>query len=779
MPCRERHQVSGHSSGPASAGSNSTLGLTNVSTAAGATTVKNKINAVAKPGGNAGGTNWDRGLYQVAQSSDQFDVVMVITDGNPTFYSSAEGPGNRTRFREVENGIFSANAIKAKGTRVVAVGVGDGVDSAASGLNLRSISGPAKGSDYYQSSSYAEAGQALRTLALGNCQGSVSVVKQVIPEGGSVSQAQPAGGWTFTGTSGSSGVSVDGAAAKQTAADTGAVNFPLTFTGGTTSGSVSFSETQQTGYTLTQQGGKNAKCMRVDTGASVPTDNSGDLGFSVDASSTYPISCTVYNQAPSTQATVSVTKKWVVNGTKYNNGDQPQDLSAVPTLAGATKSFGTTYPGYTKGDSLAINEKLTNGLTLCTVDSQKLTDANGTTVSRDLPYTATLAGGDNHYTLTNTLTCKTTLTLTKKVEGGSAQPSAWTLDAAAPSGALAGPHGVTGSNAATDINVTPGATYPLAESSGPLEYKQKVVANADLIAGSTGSWYCDQLDASGKVIAASYDGLNGGVTVPFGSRVTCEAVNQTSSLTLVKKVNNDNGGTASADQFTLKATPSGDVPSGLDPQTVTGSTSGKTISVRPGTTYNLSETQLDGYTQDSLKCSIDGDDPVAVDHVKLDAGQDASCVFVNVDKPGSVTWSKDDGHSHLLAGSEWTLTGPGSASRVITDCTSAPCADGGDQDSDKGEFKLTGLKWGDYTLKETKAPAGYVLDSSPHTFTVNATHLTIALNNFKNDQASSPSLPLTGGTGTDIFLISGGVLLVGGAAGATIYGIRRRHRVHG
>ena len=43
--------------------------LTPVSTAAGATTVKNKINGYAKPGGNAGGTNWDRGICQVAQST--------------------------------------------------------------------------------------------------------------------------------------------------------------------------------------------------------------------------------------------------------------------------------------------------------------------------------------------------------------------------------------------------------------------------------------------------------------------------------------------------------------------------------------------------------------------------------------------------------------------------------------------------------------------------------------------------------------------------------------
>ena len=48
----------------------------------------------------------------------------MITDGNPTFYGNQEGPGSNTRLREVENGIFSANAVKAESTRIVAVGVG-------------------------------------------------------------------------------------------------------------------------------------------------------------------------------------------------------------------------------------------------------------------------------------------------------------------------------------------------------------------------------------------------------------------------------------------------------------------------------------------------------------------------------------------------------------------------------------------------------------------------------------------------------------------------------
>ncbi|QIM15587.1 VWA domain-containing protein [Leucobacter insecticola] len=130
----------------------------------------------------------------------------MLTDGNPTSYAEAEGPGNRTRFREVENGIFSANAVKAEGTKVIAFGVGDGVNGSPD--NLRAISGPIAGSDYYQSSDYAAAGEALRELALGNCAGSVSVVKQVVSattSGEDITGASPAAGWNFTATTSSPG----------------------------------------------------------------------------------------------------------------------------------------------------------------------------------------------------------------------------------------------------------------------------------------------------------------------------------------------------------------------------------------------------------------------------------------------------------------------------------------------------------------------------------------------------------------------------------------------
>ena len=121
----------------------------------------------------------------------------------------------------------------------------------------------------------------------------------------------------------------------------------------------------------------------------------------------------------------------------------------------------------------------------------------------------------------------------------------------------------------------------------------------------------------------------------------------------------------------------------------------------------------------------------------------------NTRKTGTVTWNKvsldsANDKNKKLGGSEWKLTetksfgwnattgkaeytdiGIGKQLAIpITDCEtgktcSAPA--GGqtiyDVDPVKGQFKLTGLEWGTYTLVESKAPDGYDVDSTVRTFT--------------------------------------------------------------
>ncbi|MEE0331652.1 SpaA isopeptide-forming pilin-related protein [Bifidobacterium angulatum] len=116
----------------------------------------------------------------------------------------------------------------------------------------------------------------------------------------------------------------------------------------------------------------------------------------------------------------------------------------------------------------------------------------------------------------------------------------------------------------------------------------------------------------------------------------------------------------------------------------------------------------------------------------------------NTRKTGTVKWNKvsSEYNDEMLSGSEWKLTriktfswNNGVATYVnasddlgtvkdcvngesgVSDC-SAQSGQYVDLNGGKGKFKLHGLEWGEYQLVETKAPDGFNLDSTPHTFRI-------------------------------------------------------------
>lgn len=121
----------------------------------------------------------------------------------------------------------------------------------------------------------------------------------------------------------------------------------------------------------------------------------------------------------------------------------------------------------------------------------------------------------------------------------------------------------------------------------------------------------------------------------------------------------------------------------------------------------------------------------------------------NARNTGTILWNKvssDSANDKKLGGSEWKLTKTKSfgwnattgkaeytdigidqqQAITITDCKSGtgntcPAPAGSqtiyDVDPVEGQFKLTGLEWGTYTLVESKAPDGYDVDSTVRTFT--------------------------------------------------------------
>jgi len=157
------------------------------------------------------GTNRDQGLYAVAEAAPHYDAVVVLTDGNPTYWDNPrQGDGSHTHFADVEGGVFAAGAVKAEDTHVVALGVGRGVEG-ISGLNLRAISATEAfdGSnpttaDRFRTTDFEAAGDALHDIALTHCDGTLSVIEQIVlarNTGEDVTGAVSAGGGReFTAT---------------------------------------------------------------------------------------------------------------------------------------------------------------------------------------------------------------------------------------------------------------------------------------------------------------------------------------------------------------------------------------------------------------------------------------------------------------------------------------------------------------------------------------------------------------------------------------------------
>src|SRR5690606_37967562 len=133
---------------------------------------------------------------------------------------------------ETEQAVFSANALKAEGTRVLAVGVGDGISGHAH--NLRAVSGPngytagasANSADYFQTG-WRQLAPLLQNLAKGaTCQATITVDKVADPYGG---RPGPGAGWAFSATrSGGSGtLTADGA---QVTGASGSLGYTVQFT---------------------------------------------------------------------------------------------------------------------------------------------------------------------------------------------------------------------------------------------------------------------------------------------------------------------------------------------------------------------------------------------------------------------------------------------------------------------------------------------------------------------------------------------------------------------
>ena len=251
------------------------------------------------------------------------------------------------------------------------------------------------------------------------------------------------------------------------------------------------------------------------------------------------------------------------------------------------------------------------------------------------------------------------------------------------------------------------------------------------------------------------------VDLTVGDRVDCTFINrQLGTLTVNKEVRNTYGGPApSQDYFDLTAThAAGAVLEYPEPNVAQPAEVGD---------YLIEEADRPGYRQTGITCQKDGGEEFELVDGNLEVEPTDGavvCTVHNEDLPGSVSWVKTgpDGEQ-LLAGSEWTLRHPlGGESQVVTDCvadTAEECV-GADLDPAAGKFLVGELRWGDYELSESAAPAGYQInpDNVGMTVTVAPENLDVTVETAPNYPRSGPDLPLTGGSSADLYLLGGGLV---------------------
>ncbi len=493
--------------------------LTSVSTADGADQVRTWIDRLTS---DQTGTNWAAAFTEVEARAETFDLAVLLTDRSPTQFGNAQGSGRITRFAEVEQAVLAANAVKAEGTRVVAIEVPSLGGPAA---NLQAITGPVaapqrgpfdNGFDYFQARSYPFAGQALSELAVGPCRGTLTVVKQVTSDG-NVNTAVPAGGWEFRSSSPVTPETV------VTTPETGTATFDVSRAAGR---DVTITETPQPGTSLLPRLGRNASCRVLDHDTTYPSPNVGDTGFSL-TSPTRGVTCVVYNRV--TPQSLTVTKTWVINGTRYAEGSQPAGLAASLVVNGAPQPWAVPRYGLPVGGRVPVTETLASPPAGCALESQRVTPDQRATGRRGASVPDRRPEWRGDVEITNTLDCETRLTLRKIVRnssGGTASADAWTLSATSAQSTVTG---VSETPPVTRVAVEPG-DFTLAET-GP--------------SGYAGVWSCVGATARAEQ-----------VSLPRWSDVTCTVTNtdQPGSLTLRKTVLPSGAGNPPAD-WTLTATP--------------------------------------------------------------------------------------------------------------------------------------------------------------------------------------------------------------------------------
>jgi hypothetical protein len=601
---------------------------------------------------------------------------------------------------------------------------------------------------------------------------------------------------------------------------------PVTISGvsGTTSvtarpvsaGTYALTETTQAGYTAsswTCSGGTQSGAnITLGTGNSVTcTINNDDNGVALTlvkvvtndnggtkTLSDFPLTATGPVTISGTSGTTSVTGRIVSAGT-YALSEQTQTGYTASTwsCSGGTQSGANITLGLGSAATCTISNN-DNAPTLTLVKTVT-NDNGGTKTVSDFALTATgpippacTAGSTSGVTgsanVTGKALCAGTYALTEQTQTGYTA-SSWSCTGGTQSGANI-TLGLGGSATCTINNndVAPTLTlvkvvtndnggnktvsdFPLT-ATGPVTISG--VSGTTSVTGrpvSAGSYALTEQTQTGYSASAwscsggTQNGAN--IALPLGGSATCTISNDDvgATLTLVKVVTNNSGGTKTLSDFPLSA--AGNSGTSITNQ-VSGTAGATNVAVNAGT-YTLSEVTQTGYTASGFTC-VGGN---ASSPLTLALGQSATCTITNDDQPAHLTLVKvvtnNNGGTKTLSDFPLSATGPGALQVVACSGVS-------------GTVGVTGcsVSAGSYALSE-QTQAGYTPTSWSCTGgTQNGASITLGLGGsatctISNDD-NGPTLTLVktitndnGGTKTlsDFPLTASGPVTISGTSGTT------------
>lgn len=276
-----------------------------------------KTAIAALPAAGSGGTNWDDGLASAQAIADPRpgvqNLYVLISDGNPNKYSFPPIPVGSADYDPVgaiNAAVTRANAIKATGTRILAIGVGINGTASSPAMNidnLKAIAGPniappaaiTAATDVI-TSNYSSLTTAFSAIAKAYCGGKIVVQKQVDTNNDGISEIttdNPAlSGWSFN----LNGTAATTSANPQTTTNSGKIEFAVP------AGDFSITETVKSGATMS-----NATCVKgTQPIGSFSAANHSVSGLTLADGEN--ITCTVLNYVPPINGTLHLAK--VVSG---------------------------------------------------------------------------------------------------------------------------------------------------------------------------------------------------------------------------------------------------------------------------------------------------------------------------------------------------------------------------------------------------------------------------------------------------------------------------------